>query len=127
MSALDKVWSWNCESTGHRFDVLDLSKLSGVSSVSITSSLTSDSDNSGMDGAGNAVFLLEIDFWKMESFSGVVSVVIHDIFFGGLIDQLSHSESLDGLILWANSVAVETVNDIRMSLVLLSSSVISSL
>ena len=104
-----------------------LSQFGGVSFISITASLTSHSDNPGVNGAGNAVFLLEIDFWKMEGFGGIVGVVVHDVLFGGLIDQLSHGESLDGLILWADSGAVKAVDDIGVSLILLPSSVVSSL
>jgi len=127
LEGLDKIWCWDSESTGLGVNILNVSKLGGVSSVSISSGLGSDSNNSSMDGAGNAILLLEVDFWKMEGLIWVISVVIPDVLFGRLIDQLSHSESLDGFILWNLSSAVKAVDAIRMSLILLTSSVVSSL
>ena len=76
----NEIWSWDSESSGLVVVVFGLSELGGVSSVSITSGLGSNSDNSGMDGAGNAVALLEIDFWEMEVLG--ISVVIFNIFSG---------------------------------------------
>jgi hypothetical protein len=71
--------------------------------------------------------LLEINFWKVEGLVHIVGIVIHDIFSGRLIDQLSHGESLDGFILTDLSSAVEAGNGVGMTLVLLTSSVVSSL
>ena len=104
-----------------------ISKLRCVSSVSVTSSLGSNSDNSSVNSARNAVLLLEVDLWEVESFISIISVVIHDIFSGGLIDQFSHGKSLDGLILWDDSSAIEANDHIAMTLILLASSVVSSL
>ena len=122
----DKIWSWDSEAAGSVVIVLGLSELCGVSSVSITSGLRSDSDDSGVDGARNAVLLLEIDFWEMEVLWWV-SAVIFDIFSGGLIHKLSHGKSLDGLIFGNLSVAVEADHTVRVSLIFLTSSVVSSL
>ena len=127
LSALNEIWCWDSESTCHAFDIFDLSELGCVSSVSITSGLRSDSNNSSVNSARNAVLLLEIDLWEVESFVGVISVVVHDVFSGRLIDQLSHGESLDSLILWDDSMAVQASDHIGMTLVLLASSVVSSL
>jgi len=121
----NKIWGWDSESTGFVIVVLGLSELGGVSSVSITSGLGSNSDDSGMDSAGNAVALLEIDFWEMEVLG--VSVVIFNVFFGGLVDELLHGESHDGLILGDLSVAVEADHSVSVTLILLTSSVVSSL
>ena len=76
----NEIWSWDSESSGLVIVVFGLSELGGVSSVSITSGLGSNSDNSSMDGARDAVALLEIDFWEMEVLG--VSVVIFNVFSG---------------------------------------------
>ena len=57
----------------------------------------------------------------------IVGVVLLDISSGGSVDHVSHLESLDGLVLWVDSTAVEASNDIGVTLVLFTSSVISSL
>ena len=67
VSALDQVRRRDSESTRDISIFSDLSELGGVSSVSISSGLRSDSNNSSVNGARNAVLLLEIDLWEVES------------------------------------------------------------
>ena len=107
------------------------SQTSGVSLVSVA--LDSGTANGGasahdtsVNTARDAVLLLDVDLGQVEVL-GVVSRVLLDISPGGGIDQLSHLESLDGLILGHNTGAVDASNDVSVSLVLLSSSVVSSL
>jgi len=124
------VWCWNSEATGSSILILDVSELCGVSSVSVSSGLGSDSDNSSMNSAWDAVLLLDVKFWQMEDtvvLIGLISRVIFNILLGGFIDNLFHLESLDGLILTDSSVAVHADNDLCSTLILLTSSVISSL
>ena len=117
---------WDSEAAGSSLISDVLSKLGGVSDVSITSGLTSNSNNSGVDGAGNTVTLLHIDLWKLEV-GLVIGVVVLKISLGGAVNDVSHLESFDGFVLGGNSTAVKASNSIRMSLVLLRSPVISSL
>ena len=58
--SLEKVWRGDGESSGSVLDVVGSSDLGCVSDVSITSLLASDSDNSGVDGARDAVSLPEV-------------------------------------------------------------------
>ena len=77
--SLEATACWESESTGD-VGLGVLSELGGVSLVSISSSLGSDSHNSGVDSAGDAVALLDVNLWQDESvLSGIVSVVIFDI------------------------------------------------
>ena len=117
---------WDSESTSSGLLSDVLSELGGVSLISITSGLGSDSDNSGVDGAGHAVTLLDVNLGKLEV-AVVVSVVLLDISLGGTVDHVSHLESLDGLILGGESSTVQASHHVGVSLVLLTSPVISSL
>ena len=74
-------WRWNSESAGSGFFSNVLSELGSVSSVSITSGLTSNSDDSSMDGARNTVLLLDVNLWQLEV-AVIISVVILDISLG---------------------------------------------
>lgn len=114
------------EGTGSGIFLLGSSDLGGVTSVTVTSSLGAHSDNSGVDGARDAVVLLEVELRQVE-LSIAVSGVILDILSRGLIDELLHLESLDGLVLRDNSAAVHAVGDVVVALILLASSVVSSL
>ena len=129
VSLSDHVWGWNSKSTGSGVFILGVSELGGVSGVSISSGLGSDSHNSCMNGAWNTVLRFDVDFGKMEGtlLFGSVSGVILDIFSGRFINQLFHLESLDSLILSDSSAAVHADNDLCSTLVLFTSSVISSL
>ena len=123
-----KIWGWESETTGFPFSGIDSSEFGGISSVSVTSSLTSNSDDSSVDGARNTVVQFCIELWEFDLVLAtlLIGTVILDIFSGGLIDNLSHAESLDSLILWEDSTAVQTSNHVGVSLVFLGSSVISS-
>ena len=56
---------WKSESTSDVvFSVL--SKLGSVSLVSVSSGLGSDSNDSGVDSAGDAVLLFDVDFGQLE-------------------------------------------------------------
>ena len=124
--SLKPTWCWKSESTSDVvFSVL--SKLGSVSLVSVSSGLGSDSNDSGVDSAGDAVLLFDVDLGQLEVVWSIISVVIFDISLWGTVDHVSHLESLDSFILWENSTTVEASNDVRMSLVLFTSSVISSL
>ena len=126
-SSLSKTgWGSNGESTSSSLLSNVLSKLSGISLVSITSGLTSNSDNSSVNGTRDAVALLDIDLWQGE-LGVLISIVLLDVSLGGSINHVSHLESLDGLILWSASTAVEASHNVCVTLVLLTSPVISSL
>lgn len=112
------------EATGSGVFLLSSSDLGGVTSVTVTSRLGADSDNSSVDSARDAVVLLEVELGQVE-LSITVGGVILDILSGGLVDKLLHLESLDGLVLRDDSAAVETVRDVVVSLILLASSVVS--
>jgi len=128
----DQWWCWDGESTGsggiaHWLTVSSSSELGGVSSISITSRLTSDSDDSSVNGTWNAVLHFNVKLWHNCSVILIISGCIHDIGLGRLVDQFLHHESLDGLILTDTSSAVDAVNFEGESLILLSPSVVSSL
>lgn len=57
----------------------------------------------------------------------IVSVVLLDISSGGSIDHVSHLESLDGLVLSDASSTVKASDDVGVTLVLLTATVVSSL
>ena len=79
-----------------------------------------------MDGAGNAVLLLDVDLGEMEVLL-VVSKVVLNVSSGGTINHVSHLESLDSFILGNASTAVDATNNVRVTLVFLSSTVVTSL
>ena len=76
-----QIGGWYGESVGLVVIILGVSELRGVSPVSITSRLTSHSDNSRMDGARDAVFVLDEDFWNIK-LRFIVSAVVLKILFG---------------------------------------------
>ena len=108
LEGLHEVGGWDGESTGLSFDVGGTSQLGGVSPVSISSGLASNSDDSSMNGAGNTVALLKIEFGEVEIFL-FISIIILNIFSGGLVNDLLHLESLDGFVLRGDSSAVQAV------------------
>ena len=125
-------WSWDGEATcsggiAHGLTVSGSSKLGGVSSISISSSLRSDSDDSSVDSAWNAVLHLNVKLWHNCSVFLVISGCSHDVLLGWLIDQLFHHKSLDGFVLSNTSTAVDAINFDCYTLIFLTSSVISSL
>ena len=101
-----------------------VSELGGVSEASVLNS--SVSDNAGVDGAGYAVVELDVNLGHLEV-GLVVGIVFLDISLGGGIHHVSLLEALDGLVLGDDSSAVGAAHSIRVALVLLVSSVVSSL
>eukprot|EP00356_Strombidium_inclinatum_P008916 CAMPEP_0170484834 /NCGR_PEP_ID=MMETSP0208-20121228/4209_1 /TAXON_ID=197538 /ORGANISM="Strombidium inclinatum, Strain S3" /LENGTH=136 /DNA_ID=CAMNT_0010758279 /DNA_START=149 /DNA_END=559 /DNA_ORIENTATION=- len=122
---LHEVGGGNSEATGLGLDVGNSSKLGGVSSHSVSTDGGSGADDSSVDGAGDAIALLEIQLGEVE-ISLVVSIVILKILPGRLVDDLLHLEPLDGLVLGIDSAAVEAVDHVGVSLILFTSSVVSS-
>ena len=84
-----------------------------------------DTDDAGVDAAGDAVLLLDVDLGQVEVL-GVESKVVFDVSLGGAVHDVAHLESLDGLVLGVDTTAVGAVHDIGVSLVFLGSSVVSS-
>lgn len=82
--------------------------------------------DTGVDAARDAVLLLNIDLGQVESGVGVRGVLL-DISSGRSVNHLSHLEALDGLVLGHTAGAVDASDHVRMSLVLLPSSVVPSL
>ena len=107
-----------------------LSKFGGVTLESLTLHAAADlggtdAHDTGVDAASNAVLLLHVDLGQIEVL-GVKSKVVFDVSLGGAVHQVTHLESLDGLVLGAHLGAVEAANSVRVALVRLVSSVISS-
>ena len=107
-----------------------LSELGGVSLETLTFARSTDlngteTDNAGVDTAGDAVLLLDVDLGQVEVLL-VECKVVFDVSLGGAVNEVTHLESLDGLVLGAHLGAVEAANDVRVALVRLVPSVISS-
>ena len=102
-----KRWSCFGESARSSFDNVTSpvglhSQFSRISSFSITSRLTSYTDNSRVNGSRDAIIFLLVDFWQMELLP-IVSRSLLDILFGRRITDRLHHEPLDGLVLWNTS------------------------
>ena len=121
---LNKRWSGYSEGSSSLLLNLSVSKLCSVSNVSISSRLTSDSHDSGMDSAWDAILTLLIQFWEIEM-SLAICWSILDILSRGFINKLSHYESTNAFVLGDNSAAVPASCGVRVSLVFLSSPVVS--
>jgi hypothetical protein len=105
--------------------------LSSVSDVSLT--LDTGTANSGadfhdlrMDSTRNAVLLLDVDLGKVEVLL-IIRVVFFDVSSRGSIDHVAHLETLDSLILGRHTSTAIAGDDIRMALVLLTTTVVPSL
>ena len=101
--------------------------LESFSLGTLTSDGRADANDTLMDSAGNAVLLLDIDLGQVESLGVLVSEVVADVSLGGSIEHVSHLESLDGLVLWHDSGAVDAADNVRVALVILRSTVVTSL
>ena len=86
----------------------------------------SGTDDSGVDGARDAVLLLDVDLGEVEVLL-IVSVVLLDVSAGRSINHVAHLEALDGLVLSDTPAAVNTSDDVGVALVVLSTTVVSSL
>ena len=82
--------------------------------------------DTGVDAARDAVLLLNVDLGQVESVGGVRGVLF-DISSRRSVNHLSHLEALDGLVLGHTAGAVDASDHVRMTLVLLPSSVVPSL
>ena len=85
----------------------------------------SEADSAGVDAAGNAVLLLDIDLGEVEVLV-TESELFLDISAGGAVHKVSHLEALDGLVLGAALGAVEAADIVGVSLVALVPTVVSS-
>ena len=126
---LDELWSRYTETSCSLLVSglwRDSSKLGGISNVSVTSGLASNSDDSCVDGARDAVLVLDEDFWNIK-LRFIVSAVVLKILFGWLVHNCFLNESFDGFILGEHPSAVKASDGIRVTLILFISTVISSL
>ena len=105
--------------------------LGGVSLVSVSLGSSSayagtGANDTGVDATGHTVIVLDIDLGQVEVLL-VIGGVLLNISSGGAINHLSHLETLDGLVLGHAARAVHAPDNVRMTLVLLPSSVVPSL
>ena len=84
----------------------------------------SDSDDSTVDGAWDAVLEFHVCLWELVSLE---SAVVWNISDGSSFNKVSDGESLDGLVLWDTSSTVWASDILCVSSSLLWSSVVSSL
>lgn len=107
-----------------------LSQLGGVTLEALALAGTADlhrseADSAGVDAAGNAVLLLDIDLGEVEVFVTKGELLL-DISAGGAVHKVAHLEALNGLVLGAALGAVEAADIVRVSLVALVPTVVSS-
>jgi hypothetical protein len=119
-------------SASNSLDGVDVvSQLGGVPLVSVALSTSTayagaSAHDTSVDAARDAVLLLDVDLGQGEGLLGVGGVLL-DISPGGTVDHLSHLETLDSLVLGHATGTVDAPDHVRMSLVVLPSSVVSSL
>ena len=73
-----------------------------------------DADDTGVDAAGDAVLLLDVDLGEVECLL-VEREVVLDVSLGGAVDEVAHLEALDGLVLGAHLRAVKAANHVRVA------------
>ena len=126
------VAEWDSSSSSDGFIGIDVAAyLGGVPLVSVTFGSSSayagtGTDDTGVDATGHTVIVLDIDLGQVEVLL-VIGGVLLNISSGGAINHLSHLETLDGLVLGHAARAVHAPDNVRMTLVLLPSSVVPSL
>ena len=103
-SELAWITEWDSGSASNSLDVSHVSELGSVSleSLSLGTSTSlggANSDDTGVDGAGDAVLELHVDLWQTEVL-WIVGIVVFDISSRGEVNHLSHLETLDSFILW---------------------------
>jgi len=81
---------------------------------------------SGVNGAGDAVGDLHEDLGQVEVLL-VECIVLLDVTLGGPVDDVTHLETFDSLVLSDTTTAVHATANVGVTLVLLSASVVSSL
>ena len=132
LELLFNVTEWDCRSTSDSLIGVDVvSNLGSVSLVSVslnssTANTRTGADDFKMDGASHTVIVLDIDLGQVEVLL-FVGGALPDIPPGGTVDNLSHLETLDSLILGHYTRTVHASDGVRVSLILLSSSVVPSL
>ena len=85
---------------------------------------TSDLDDPGVDGAGDAVLHFDVELGDNVGLEGSVLL---EVILGRGVNDVSDSEALDGFILGAESAAVDTDDGLHESSVVLVSTVVSAL
>ena len=108
-----------------------VANLGSVSLVSVplhssTANCGASADDTSVDAAGDAVVHLDVDLGHNEELL-LVGGVLPDVSPGGGVDHLAHLEAADSLVLGHATRAIHAPDHVRVSLVLLSSSVVSSL
>ena len=111
---------WSISSDGLWSDVV--SKLGCVSMFSVTNA--SDSNDSSVNGAGYAIWELDVNLRHLEVSLGV-GVVFLDISLWWGIHHISLLETFDGLVLGYDSTAVCATNSVSVTLIFLVSTVVS--
>ena len=106
-------------------------QLGRVSLVSVTlgastAGLGAGTHDTRVDGAGDAVILLDVDLGHLED-GLIVGGVLLDISARRAIDEIPGLETSNGLVLGHSSSTEDASNSLRDTLVLLSSSVVPSL
>ena len=118
--------------SGESFECVDVvTKFSGVSFESVSFGSTSafswaNSYDLAVDGTRYRVVVLDVDLGECKVLL-IVSVVVLDVSTGRPIDDVSHLEAWDCLILGHSSTTLDASNHNRFALVLLASTVVSSL
>ena len=111
---------WSVSGDGLWSDVV--SKLGCVSMFSVTNA--SDSNDSSVNGAGYAIWELDVNLRHLEVSLGV-GVVFLDISLWWGIHHISLLETFDGLVLGYDSTAVCATNSVSVTLIFLVSTVVS--
>lgn len=112
---LHKHGGWLGESTSSVLNSFTLnvlnSQLGRVSDVSVTSRLTSDANNSRVDGSRHAVVIFDVDFRHVEGLL-LVGTGFLDILLRRGVHDWFHLESLDGLVFWNTSASLAADDDV---------------
>ena len=109
-----------------------LSEFCGVSLESFTLRASASfggtrTHNAGVDAAGDAVLLLDVDLGQMEVLGVLVCKVVFHVSPGRTVEHVPHLESLDRLVLADKASAVSTADSLGAALVILRSTVVTSL
>ena len=83
--------------------------------------------DAGVDGASDAVLLLDVDLGEVEVLLVLVCKVVFHVSPGGSVKHVSHLESLNCLVFAHKTSAVYAANGLGEALVILRSTVVTSL
>merc|ERR1719230_1422371 len=86
--------------------------------------LVPDPDHTAMDGAGDTVEHLHVEFREHE---GLIHAGIADVTLGGRVDHVADLEALDGLVLRHAAAAVAAADDGRVAVPVLGAPVVAAL